>query len=137
MIKRTKSRELILVAVCFLLATSLAFGQTNSDKPEAQQKISYLVVYRPGPGWVPGKPLKEQPLGEHGKYLLSLYAEGTLKFGGPLLDDAGGALVIEAADENHAKAVIAADPAIRSGIFLPEMHPWNLIDWAHVKTLGP
>ena len=95
----------------------------------AQSKTTYLVVYRPGPGWIAGKPVTQQPLGEHGKYLLGLYAKGTLKFAGPFLDDTGGAVVLEASDEAEAKALVAADPAVMANVFQSEIHPWRLVDW--------
>jgi len=29
---------------------------------------------------------------------------------------------------------VAADPAVISGVFVAELHPWGLVDWArHVK----
>jgi len=41
---------------------------------------------------------------EHGQYMLKLYVNGTMKFAGPFLDDAGGAVVFEAENENEAKS---------------------------------
>ena len=119
-----------VIAIVFLFSVSIGNTQTNTVKPEAHQKTSYLAVYRRGPGCIAGKSLKEQPLQEHRKYMLRLYTEGTMKSAGPFLDDTGGALIFEAASEEDAKAVIAADPAVRSGIFVSELHPWQLIDWA-------
>ncbi len=127
-----------LICAAVLVSACMVHGQTQAGKPEAHQKIDYLVIYRPGPGWIAGKSLAEQPLKEHGQYMLSLYSKGTSKFAGPFLDDAGGALVFEAENENEARAVIAADPAIRSGIFVAELHPWKLVDWEQfVKKPAP
>lgn len=92
-------------------------------------KSTYLVIYRPGPAWISGKPVTEQPLKEHGKYMLSLYKNGVLKFAGPFTDNAGGAAVFEAENEDEAKAVVAADPAVISKVFLSELHPWGLVEW--------
>jgi uncharacterized protein YciI len=100
----------------------------------APTTTTYLVVYKPGPSWLQGKSIVEQPLKEHGRYILSLYVKGSLKSGGPFSDDAGGAAVFEAANDEEAKAVVAADPAVTSGTFVAELHPWGLVDWArHVK----
>jgi hypothetical protein len=33
--------------------------------PEATTKATYLVIYRPGPAWLTGKSVMEQPLKEH------------------------------------------------------------------------
>jgi uncharacterized protein len=96
---------------------------------EAATKVTYLVVYRPGPAWLHGKSVGEQPLKEHGKYMLSLYIKGSMKLAGPLTDNAGGAVLLEVSDEAEAKAIVANDPAIKSGIFVYEMHPWKLQPW--------
>jgi uncharacterized protein len=102
----------------------------GSHAEGAPTTTAYLVVYKPGPAWLEGKPLAEQPLKEHGRYLLSLYVKGSLKFAGPFSDNAGGAAVFDAADDEEAQAVVAADPAVTSGVFIAELHPWRLVDWA-------
>jgi uncharacterized protein YciI len=119
-----------------LVAFALTGGAVNYKAPAASQQVeaqgkktTYIVIYRPGPGWIPGKPVTEQPLKEHGKYILSLYKNGVLKFAGPFTDNAGGAAVFEAESEDAAKAVVAADPAVTSKIFLYELHPWTMVDW--------
>ena len=86
-------------------------------------------MYRPGPSWLAGKPLAEQPLKEHGRYMIELYGKGTLKFAGPFLDDSGGAMVMEADTEADAKALVAADPAVKGGVMLADLRPWRLVDW--------
>jgi uncharacterized protein len=90
---------------------------------------TYLVVYRPGPAWLSGRPMDEQPLKEHGRYMLGLYANGTMKMAGSFSDGAGGAAMIEVADESAARALVAADPGVASGVFAAEMHPWALVPW--------
>lgn len=71
----------------------------------------------------------EQPLKEHGKYMLSLYIKGSMKLAGPLTDNAGGAVLLEVSDEAEAKAIVANDPGVKSGVFVFEMHPWQLQPW--------
>jgi uncharacterized protein YciI len=127
-----------LICAAFLIPLCLAYGQAPADKTVAHQKTKYLLIYRPGPGWLTGKPLAEQPLKEHGQYMLNLYSKGTTKFAGPFLDDAGGAMVFEAENESEAKAIVAGDPAVRSGVFVAELHPWGLVDWdQYVKKPAP
>jgi hypothetical protein len=38
---------------------------------------AFMVIYRPGSGWLAGKPQAEQPLQEHGKYILQLHLAGS------------------------------------------------------------
>jgi uncharacterized protein YciI len=101
----------------------------TSNPPETASKATYLVLYRPGPGWLTGKSVMEQPLKEHGKYMLSLYIKGSMKLAGPLTDNAGGAVLLEVSNEAEAKAIVANDPAVKSGVFVYEMHPWKLQPW--------
>jgi uncharacterized protein YciI len=96
------------------------------EKQHIAPKATFLVIYRPGPAWLAGKPISEQPLKEHGTYMLSLYAQGLVKLAGPLTDNAGGAVVLEVVNEAVAKAIVTDDPAVKYGIFVYEMHPWEL-----------
>ena len=102
---------------------------TETVKPQQTTKATYLVVYRPGPAWLTGKSVMEQPLKEHGKYMLRLYIKGSMRLAGPLTDNAGGAVLLVVSDEAEAKAIVANDPAVQSGIFVYEMHPWKLQPW--------
>jgi len=121
-----------IVALFLVLGFALMYrpAKNLAETPrEAAPKATYLVVYRPGPAWLTGKSVMDQPLIEHGKYMLSLYIKGSMKLAGPLTDNAGGAVLLEVSDEEEAKAIVANDPAVKSGIFLYEMHPWKLVPW--------
>ena len=112
-----------------LMPFSPSWSAGTEEQSKAVEKTTFLVIYRPGPAWLPGKPLSQQPLTEHGKYMLSLHVNGSMKFAGPLMDDAGGAVVLQVVDEAEAKAIVAADPAVKDGIFVHEIHPWGLVQW--------
>ena len=101
----------------------------STDPQEAATKAMYLVLYRPGPAWLTGKSVMEQPLKEHGKYMLSVYIKGSMKLAGPLMDNAGGAVLLAVSNEAEAKAIVTNDPAVKSGVFVFEMHPWKLQPW--------
>lgn len=90
---------------------------------------TFLIIYRPGPAWKTGQPASAQPPPEHGRYLLDLYKQGELRSAGPFDDDTGAELVLEAADEAQARALVNADPAIVHGVFTYELHPWALVPW--------
>jgi uncharacterized protein YciI len=101
----------------------------TAQTPPPAASSTYLVIYKPGPAWKAGRPLAEQDLREHGRYVLSLHTKGALRFAGPFTDDAGGAMVFEAAGEEEAAAIVAADPAVVAKVFVAERHPWRLVDW--------
>jgi uncharacterized protein YciI len=115
-----------------LICSSSRSIAAEKESQQEQTKATYLVIYRPGPAWLAGKSVLEQPLKEHGKYMLSLYIKGSMKLAGPLTDDAGGAVLLAVADESEAKTIVAADPAVKSGIFVYEMHPWKLQPWDEI-----
>jgi uncharacterized protein len=62
--------------------------------------------------------------GRHAGYLADLHAAGTLILAGPTLGEVNtGVHVFEAADEDAARAVMDADPAIASGLCRGELRP--------------
>ena len=71
----------------------------------------------------------EQPLKEHGKYMLGLYIKGSMQLAGPLTNDAGGAVLLNVSDEAEAHSIVRNDPAVSSGVFIYEIHPWKLQRW--------
>lgn len=124
-----KTTACLLTLVFALICVSFQGIHADPEPQQKEAKTTYLVIYRPGPAWLAGKLVSEQPLKEHGKYMLSLYVKGSMKLAGPLTDNAGGAVVLAVTDELEAKAIVAEDPAVKSGIFTYEMHPWKLQPW--------
>lgn len=122
---------------CALAAAAL-LPISHAAEPSVAPVTAYLVVYRPGPQWLPGKPLAEQPLREHGTYMLDLYRRGVLRYAGGFADDSGGAAVLEAADERTARELINQDPAVSAGVMVFQLQGWRLVNWeARSKRAGP
>jgi uncharacterized protein len=90
---------------------------------------SFLCVYRPGPRWLPGRPLSEQPLREHGRYMLDLYKRGVMRLAGRFADGSGGAMLFGADDDTAAKGIAEADPAVIAQTFTYELRQWAFVDW--------
>jgi len=119
----------LVVATILVAVAATLWSPTRAARGGPAMTTTFLVLYRPGPHWVAGKPIRDQPPKEHGKYLLDLYARGALKFAGPFDDNTGAAIVVEAADRAAAEALVAGDPAVKNGIFAAELHPWALVPW--------
>jgi uncharacterized protein len=117
-----------------LLALGLVSPAATDAEPTSSAKITFLLIYRPGPAWPQGKHVSELPLKEHRNYMLSLYKRGAMKLAGPLTDNAGGAVVLEVSGEAEAKAIATDDPAVRAGIFVYELHPWALVPWEKLNA---
>jgi uncharacterized protein len=131
---RRQFMQMGLAAAGLSIAGAAAAAQptTPAEAPPAPaaRLSTYLVVFRPGPGWLPGKTMSEQPpLRAHGQYMLDLYRRGVLKFAGPFGDGNGGALAFEADNDASAQAIVAADPAVTSQMFAFELRHWRLADW--------
>lgn len=117
------------------LSAALAGGSVGA---QVSVQPSFLCVYRPGARWLPGKPLSEQPLREHGRYMLDLYRRGVMQLAGRFADDSGGAMLFGADDEASAQAIVAADPAVVAETFTYDLRQWAFVDWeALAKRAGP
>jgi uncharacterized protein YciI len=138
---------------CVILALALAFGaacdvgQTASAEPAPAQASParpaepapaqpspaaktagpelFLFLYRPGPSWRKGAPMKDQGLQPHGAYMKRLLDDGRLYAGGGFVDVDGGMAIMRAKDMDEARALLAADPAITAGIFQAEIRQWR------------
>lgn len=109
----------ILLAAAVMAAIGPAYamdGTASMSEPTATAKTAYAIVYRAGPNWKAGLPMEKQGLRDHFFYLRGLHDEGRLQLAGPLGAD-GGLALIWARDRAEAEGVIAADPAVRAGIF--------------------
>ena len=120
-----------------LVGLGVALTSNGAVAQEANKQPSYLVVYRPGPRWLPGKPLEEQPLREHGRYMLDLYKRGVMRLAGRFADGSGGAMLIGADDHASAQAIVAADPAVVAETFTYELRQWAFVDWASLAKRTP
>ena len=94
-----------------------------ADGPE----IRFVVFHRPGPAWLKGVDLREQPgVFDHVAHYRKLQADGKVELGGPfMVPDTGGMMIttpVEGAEEIEAYA--KADPAVASGLITVEIRPW-------------
>jgi uncharacterized protein YciI len=87
----------------------------------------FALCYRPGPAWLAGKSVFEQPLKEHRHYMRSLLEVGSIVLGGPYSDDTGGLVAVEADSREAAFEIAAGDPAVRDGVMLVDVHPWVIV----------
>jgi uncharacterized protein len=109
-----------------MLALALAGAQAPAQ-PEAAAppRQLFLFLFRPGPAWQAGVPMRQQNLREHGAYHARLVREGRSVAGGGYVGEEGGMAIVRAADLGEARAMLAADPAIVNGVFVAEMRQWQ------------
>lgn len=119
-------------AACLLGVLGGACAQPSntgsSDKVAKPMKdVRFVVLHTPGPQWVPGKTLFEQPgVREHVEHYRKLLEAGKLAMGGPHLDGKAGGMMIPMAgvSEEEITRHAAEDPAVKGGLLLAEVRPW-------------
>jgi uncharacterized protein YciI len=87
----------------------------------------HVVIHRPGPRWVAGRPPFEQDGARlHAAHYRQWLDDGRLLAGGPFLDADGGGMMIAASgiDVQALTAFAAADPAVAMGLLVFEVRPW-------------
>lgn len=91
------------------------------------QDVRYVVFHRPGPAWIAGRTLFEQPgVREHVAHYRQWLEAGKLLLGGPHLDAGGGGMMVPTpgVTEEETRRFAAEDPAVRSGTLVAEVRPW-------------
>ena len=84
----------------------------------------YVFLYEPGPKWLEGKPVHEQPLAGHFSYMEELESTKKLVLGGGFLDGRGAMGVLQVESIEEANEIIASDPAVVSQVVLARVHPY-------------
>src|SRR5579883_709209 len=91
------------------MVAALAVAGWLSAQSQSPAK-QYLVLLKHGPAWAEGKPVAEQALGNHGRYLLEQMTKGALLLAGPFLDDSGGLILYRGKDEAEVRTIAEHDP---------------------------
>src|ERR1700761_89785 len=98
-------------------ALAVAGWLLAQSRPPSKQ---YVVMLKRGPNWVAGKPITEQALLPHGRYLQQQMTKGALQLAGPFLDDSGGLVLYNAKDEAEVRAIAEHDPGVVDGVLTVE-----------------
>ena len=110
----------LLFFLALLGALPVAAQAPAADPP----RQLFVIHYSPGPAWRPGRPMREQDLRAHGTYYAGLLREGRVFAGGGYVGEDGGLAIVRAANLAEAQALLAADPAISSGVFVATLRQW-------------
>lgn len=99
-----------------------AAGGSSPAPAVPEPRPLFAVEIRTGPAWDASKPPPAQALfREHSAHLRRLREEGQLLVGARYADK--GMLWVAAADVAAARAMFEADPSIKAGTFVFELHP--------------
>jgi uncharacterized protein YciI len=91
-------------------------------------KNTFVVISSAGPNRDLSKGTREQPFwDEHAEFIDRLATEGFILMGGPLVDDGGSLLIVNAEDENEAREKLKNDPWRDQGILkLESVKRWQI-----------
>lgn len=121
---RRRTAWSLALALLALAPAPQAMAQA-AQGAHAEQSELFLLIYRPGPAWREGVPMRQQGLGPHAAYMQRLLDEERLFAAGGFADDDGGMAIVRGADLAEAQALISADPAVVSGIFVGHVEHWR------------
>jgi uncharacterized protein YciI len=85
------------------------------------KRIFFTIIYKPGINWEQGKPIAEQKLHEHRKYLQRLLEQNKIIIGGAYLEENEGLNILNVSNVDEAKTIAENDPAIINNILLAEV----------------
>jgi uncharacterized protein len=118
------AKKIVLLAV----ALTLTFGLSSSTSAEPPKLVQFqMALLKRGPKWetTPATE-RNQILQRHVAYVVSMLDSGKAVITGPMGDDTvlAGIFILRAQSAEEAKTWVDADPAVKSGLFVAEMHPW-------------
>ena len=134
-------RGLILFGAAFV-AAAIASAPVHAQPGEygASTGGLFIISYTAGPNWREGAPMSQQPgMRAHGEYITGLFAEGLIFAAGPYMQDdgvnmgEGGLIIVRAENREAVDAIVAADPAVTGGLFVPQVSRW----WPRFRTGAP
>lgn len=116
---RHRLQSFIGAGLAALLALTLVARLTAQEAGQL-----FVLTYGPGPNWVAGKPMAQQDLRAHRAYYARLAEEGRV-VGAGAFPEVNGGMAIVRATRAEADALIAADPAIASGVLRGTAQLWR------------
>ncbi len=111
------------LVVLILVLTSFSIAQEHQRRLVQFQ----MAIMKKGSKWDSTKEgERKQILQQHLANVLSLLDSGKAVITGPFRDDTdlAGIFILRASSTAEAKSWVDADPAVKSGLMVPEMHPW-------------
>jgi uncharacterized protein YciI len=91
-------------------------------------KNTFMTISSAGPNRDPSKATRKQPLwDEHATFIDQLIDEGFILMGGPLVDEGGAMLIVNADGEGEVRERLKNDPWFQHGILkLESVKRWQI-----------
>src|SRR6266498_3101058 len=137
---RIQSMEVLILTIAMaltLIATPPIHAQEKKEPPSKLVQFQ-IALLRKGPKWAEAQtPESQKILHQHLVNVLALLGSGKAVVAGPFGDDTdlGGIFILRASSVEEAKTWVDADPAVKAGLYVAEMHPWWSEDIFKKRTL--
>ena len=116
-------KRCVLIALFLFASTALAQAQEQQHKLVQFQ----MAILKKGPAWDSTKAEdRNSILQQHLGNVIALLDSGKAIIAGPFDDssDVAGLFIFRTASTDEAKAWVDADPLVKAGLMVAEMHPW-------------
>lgn len=120
-------KKLILPLVAISLLVMLAGVAPGSQEPKIKLVQFHMALLKNGPKWETTPAAERNKImQQHLANVLSMLDSGKAVIAGPMGDDTAvaGIFILRAQSAEEARAWVDADPSVRAGLFVAEMHPW-------------
>ncbi len=110
------------------MKTETCLSSDDSAFSLTAMKTAFVIISSAGPNRDSSKGTREQPLWEeHAKFIDQLVADGFIFMGGPLVDEGGAMLIVNADSEDEVRAKLKNDPWFEHGILkLNSVKRWQI-----------
>ena len=115
-----------LAVAAFLISASVAAAQ-QEEEPKSKLVQFQMAIMKKGPKWDSTKAEERNSiLQQHIGNVVTLLDSGRAIIAGPFTDNTeiAGIFILRASSTAEAKAWVDADPAVKAGLMVAEMHPW-------------
>lgn len=128
-------KKLFAIATLLLLTLSVNSFAQETKKPEGEMKTYYLVLLKKGNNRTQDSVTAKQIQAGHMAHINKMAADGKLNIAGPCLDDSDlrGIFILNVVSLEEAKTLTEADPAVKAGRLIMEIHPWMSQKGASLK----
>ncbi|WP_317170752.1 YciI family protein [Rufibacter sediminis] len=105
------------------------------EPAEGEMKLYYLAFLKKGPNRSHDSLTSVKIQEAHMAHINKMAADGKLTLAGPFMDDGEfrGIFIFNVATMEEAKALTEADPAVKAGRLVVELHPWFAQKGAKLK----
>lgn len=92
-----------------------------AHRPDGSQETKYYLIFLHS---IPDRPLSREVVDLHAAHLAELDDRGTLVMAGPLVERAGGLIVLRTGSAAEAMAIAEEDPLVRGAYQTYELGTW-------------